>query len=59
MSVPCVFIYFSFQSIAVYAADAGHQEAANLAKDISSKLDLNPDQKAKLTSALGNDIIDV
>ncbi|XP_066943721.1 small ribosomal subunit protein mS39 [Macrobrachium rosenbergii] len=44
--------------IVIYAVDAGHQEAAELAKGVSSKLNLSQEQKAKITSALGIDIID-
>ncbi|XP_068205724.1 small ribosomal subunit protein mS39 [Palaemon carinicauda] len=43
--------------VVIYAADAGHQEAADLAKQISSKLNLSQEQKVKITSALGVDVI--
>lgn len=43
--------------VVVYAVDAGHQEAADMAKKLGSSLTLNAEHRAKLTSVLGIDII--
>lgn len=45
-------------NVVTYAADVGHQEAAELAKEAVSKLKLSSQQRTKLTSALGVDIMD-
>ncbi|KAK7080525.1 hypothetical protein SK128_009254, partial [Halocaridina rubra] len=44
-------------NVTVYAADVGHQEAADLAKDAAAKLTLNQQEKTKLTSVLGIDLM--
>ncbi|XP_037790424.1 LOW QUALITY PROTEIN: protein PTCD3 homolog, mitochondrial-like [Penaeus monodon] len=43
--------------VVVYAVDAGHQEAADMAKKLGSSLTLSAEHRAKLTSVLGIDII--
>lgn len=45
------------QLVVVYAVDAGHQEAADMAKKLGSSLTLSAEHRAKLTSVLGIDII--
>ncbi|XP_042225053.1 protein PTCD3 homolog, mitochondrial-like isoform X2 [Homarus americanus] len=44
-------------SIVIYALDAGHQEAGEMAKQLQSKLTLSTQNRAKLSSVFGSELL--